>query len=195
LIGWSVVPITRDVWLDGAAQADTIVLAIVWAGQLYSALYLIIERERESPAGRPTALADAFYLLALPRLVVPYFQPISPRRLARCERPDLPAVTVWRAAGLAGYAAGLAVLAWTLGEVASQVQPRPLALAVQFCRFYARATYTIFTAVAMYRLLGFDLPSGFRTPFLSRSFAEFFRRFNHYVRDAVVSLFYYPLLG
>jgi hypothetical protein len=195
LIAWSVVPITRDVWLDGAAQAETIVLAIVWAGQLYSALYLIVERERESPAARSTALADAFYLLALPRLVVPYFQPISPRRLARCERPDLPAVTVWRAAGLAGYAAGLAVLAWTLAEVAPQVEPRPLALAVRFCRFYAHATYTIFTAVAMYRLLGFDLPSGFRMPFLSRSFAEFFRRFNHYVRDAVVSLFYYPLLG
>src|SRR5262249_36632915 len=46
-----------------------------------------------------------------------------------------------------------------------------------------------------YRLLGFDLPSGFRRPFLSQSFGEFFRSFNHYVRDAVLSLFYFPMLG
>jgi hypothetical protein len=140
-------------------------------------------------------VADAFYLLALPRLVVPFFQPISPRQLAYCERPGMPAGKIWRAAGLAAYAAGVAVLAWTLGDLARQISYRPVVLVVQFCQFYARVTCTILTAVAMFRLLGFYLPSGFRTPFLSSSFAEFFRRYNYYVRDAVLSLFYYPLLG
>jgi len=49
--------------------------------------------------------------------------------------------------------------------------------------------------VALFRLLGFDLASGFRAPFLAGSFSEFFRRYNHYVRDAVMSLFYFPLQG
>lgn len=195
LVAWAAVPVARVVWLDGAAQAETIMLSIIWTGQLYAALYLVIEREREQPARRPTVLADAFYLLALPRLVVPFFQPISPRQLASCEHPDLPADRIWRAAGLAAYAAGIAVLAWTLGGVARHIACRPVVLAIQFCHFYARVTYTILTAVAMFRLLGFYLPSGFRTPFLSSSFAEFFRRYNYYVRDAVLSLFYYPLLG
>jgi hypothetical protein len=192
---WAAVPIARCAWFDGATQADTMLLAVVWAGQLYSAFYLVIEREREEPALRSTVLADAFYLLALPRLVTPFFQPISPRRLARCERPKFPARLVWWGAGLAAYSAGSAALAWTLDDVARQIEPWPVALAVRFCGLYARATYTIFTAVAVFRLLGFFLPSGFRAPFLSRSFAEFFRRYNYYVRGAVLSLFYYPLLG
>jgi hypothetical protein len=195
LVAWLAVPLARNLWLDGDAQADTIVLALVWAGQLYAAFYVIVEREREPPGQRTTALADAFYLLALPRLVVPFFQPISPRQLARSERPDPPAGLLRRAAGLAGYAALSAVLAGVLGDLAPRIEHRPLALVVKFVAFYARATYTIFTAIAVFRLLGFDLPSGFRAPFLSRSFAEFFRRYNYYVRDAVLSLFYFPLLG
>jgi hypothetical protein len=66
---------------------------------------------------------------------------------------------------------------------------------LRFLAGYAHVTYTIFLAIAVYRLLGFELPSGFRRPFLSRSFAEFFRSFNHYVRDAVLSLLYFPMLG
>jgi hypothetical protein len=192
---WLAVPLARIAWLGGEAQADTIALAIVWVGQLYAAFYLIIERERALPGRRPRIVTDAFYLLALPRLVVPFFQPISPRQLVRSERADPPWPMLRRAAGLAGYAALSAALAWTLDDVAHRLEPWPLALAVRFCGLYARITYTIFTAVAMFRLLGYDLPSGFRAPFLSRSFAEFFRRYNYYVRDAVLSLFYFPLLG
>src|SRR4029453_6377028 len=66
---------------------------------------------------------------------------------------------------------------------------------VRFLAAYAHITYTIFLAIAVYRLLGYELPSGFRRPFLSRSFGEFFRSFNHYVRDAVLSLLYFPMLG
>lgn len=192
---WAVVPVARSAWLDVEAQADTMVLAVAWAGQLYSALFLVVEREREEPVLRSTWLGDAFYLLALPRLLAPFFQPISPRQLARAERPGMPRRLIRRGAGLAAYAAASAALAWTLGDVARQIEPAPLALAVEFVGLYARATYTIFTAVAMFRLLGFNLGSGFRAPFLSRSFAEFFRRYNYYVRGAVLSLFYFPLLG
>jgi hypothetical protein len=192
---WAAVPVARWRWLDGAAQADTILLAMVWAGQLYAALYLAIEREREPPPRRSTIASDAFYLLAPPRLIAPFFQPISPRLLARVERPALPRALLWRAAGLAGCAVLAAVLTAQLPALVRQVGSRPLVHAIRFGEFYARFTCAIFTAIAMFRMLGFDLPSGFRRPFLSRSFAEFFRRFNHYVRDAVLSMFYFPLLG
>lgn len=195
VVAWAALPIARWGWFDGETQLATIALAIIWTGLLYSALYLLIEREREEPERRPSAIDDGFYLLALPRLVAPFFQPISPRQLARGERPRMPARLVWRGAGLAAYAAVSAALGWTLPEMARTVDSWPLATGLRFVGLYARLTYTIFTAVAIFRLLGFSLPSGFRAPFLSRSFAEFFRRYNHYVRGAVLSLFYYPLLG
>ena len=199
LVTWLVLPVARIEWLGVDAQVDTITLSIIWAGQLYSAFYVIVEREREPVESRASWFSDAFYLTALPRFAVPFFQPISPMRFARSEKPELPARLIWRGAGLAGYGLLSAAAAWTLGRVAHKIAKHfvipQLAIGVEFLEFYARVTYTIFLAVAVFRLLGFNLPSGYRQPFLSRSFAEFFRRFNFYVRDAVLSLFYFPLLG
>jgi hypothetical protein len=204
LAAWLPVPVLRLFVLDADAQADTIVLAVVWAGQLYSAFYVIVEREREAPERRPSAAFDAFYLAALPRIVVPYFQPISPSLIAARERPRMPWRVVARGAGLGAWGAVSAVAAWqfvaTVGSidhptVHAIVHQRLVFELLRFLAAYAHITYTIFLAVAVYRLLGFELPSGFRRPFLSRSFGEFFRSFNHYVRDAVLSLFYFPMLG
>lgn len=201
---WLTVPLLRMCVLDADAQADTIVLAMVWAGQLYSAFYLIVEREREPPERRPSVVLDAFYLAALPRIVVPYFQPISPSLIAARERPRMPWRVVARGAGLGAWGLVSAVAAWRLvGTIRTIEDPTVHAivhqrLVLELLRFiagYAHLTYTIFLAVAVYRLLGFELPSGFRRPFLSQSFGEFFRSFNHYVRDAVLSLLYFPMLG
>ncbi|HEX3758943.1 MAG TPA: hypothetical protein VHW23_09565 [Kofleriaceae bacterium] len=201
---WLTVPVLRMFVLDADAQADTIVLAMVWAGQLYSAFYVIIEREREAPERRPSVAFDVFYLAALPRIAVPYFQPISPSLIATRERPRMPWRVVARGAGLGAWGAVSAVAAWRLVRAVGTLhQPTVHAfvhhrLVFELLRFiagYAHLTYTIFLAVAVYRLLGFELPSGYRWPFLSRSFGEFFRSFNHYVRDAVLSLFYFPMLG
>lgn len=204
LAAWLPVPVLRMCVLDADAQADTIVLAMVWAGQLYSAFYVIIEREREMPERRPSVMFDVFYLAALPRIVVPYFQPISPSLIAARERPRMPWRVVARGAGLGAWGAVSAVAAWRLVATVQAIDHPTVhaivhqRLVVELLRFiagYAHLTYTIFLAIAVYRLLGFELPSGFRRPFLSRSFSEFFRSFNHYVRDAVLSLFYFPMLG
>jgi hypothetical protein len=196
---WLVVPVARIRWLGVDAQVDTIILSIIWAGQLYSAFYVIVERERESVETRTSWFSDAFYMTAVPRLAVPFFQPISPMLLARCEKPEMPRRILWRGAGLGAWGLFSAAAAWSLGHAAHRIAKHfvvpQLAIGVEFLEFYARVTYTIFLAVAVFRLLGFNLPSGYRQPFLSQSFAEFFRRFNHYVRDAVLSLFYFPLLG
>jgi hypothetical protein len=204
LAGWLTVPVLRICVLDADAQAATIVLAMVWAGQLYSAFYLIVEREREAPERRPSVGFDVFYLAAVPRIAVPYFQPISPGLIASRERPRMPWRVVVRGAGLGAWGVVSAVAAWRLIPTLRSIH-HPIFHAIvdhrvvfELLRFvvaYAHLTYTIFLAVAVYRLLGFELPSGFRRPFLSQSFGEFFRSFNHYVRDAVLSLFYFPMLG
>jgi D-alanyl-lipoteichoic acid acyltransferase DltB (MBOAT superfamily) len=60
-------------------------------------------------------------------------------------------------------------------------------------RIYAFNATTIFCAVAQLRLLGYDLGSGFRFPFLSSSVAEFYRRWNYYFFEFSTSIFYLPL--
>jgi hypothetical protein len=191
---WLVLPVLRVHYLDGEGQADTILLAEMWIGLLCSALYLVIERARALPGEASTLRDDAFYLLAPPRTALPFFQPISPREMIAAEKPGYPRKLIVRGAALAGYGLVLAVIAAQLDLLRPHVPPS-LHVPIEFVVHYANAAKSIVIAIAAFRLLGYDLPPGFRLPFLSRSFAEFFRRFNHYVRDAVVSLFYFPALG
>jgi hypothetical protein len=210
LLLWAALPAARALSASPELRAATAVLAVVWAGLAYSSLYLLVERSRAHD--KPRLAEDLFYLLALPRLVEPFFQPISPDVLRDSERgdavgrtaplgPDSPARSrcqtvdhVPRGLALGLYGAALSVAAALL------VRNRPdssevAQFVVDLTRHYCVAASQIFVAVSLFRLLGFDLSSGYRAPFLAWSFADFFRRWNHYVRDAVLSLFYYPLLG
>jgi hypothetical protein len=191
---WASVPLLRIFVLGGDAQAATILLAQLWVGMLYATLYLIVERARALPGETSTLIDDAFYLLAPPRLVMPFFQPVGPRELIASQRGGYPKKLLARGAGLAGYALLIAVGAHELDGFANHVSHVP-EVALRFVAHYARSAHAIMLAMAAFRLLGYDVSSGFRYPFLSRSFADFFRRYNHYVRDAVVSLFYFPILG
>nr|HEX4316640.1 hypothetical protein [Kofleriaceae bacterium] len=194
LAAWLVVPALRIHYLGSQSQADTILLAQLWIGMLVSALYLVVERARALPGEASTLHDDTFYLLAPPRVVIPFFQPISPREVIAAQRNPYPKKLLARAAWLAVYGLALAVAAARLDDLRPHFI-RPVGIAIEFVAHYAQAARSIILAVAVFRLLGYDLPPGFRLPFLSRSFAEFFRRFNHYVRDSVVSLFYFPTLG
>src|SRR5262249_18494663 len=122
LAAWLPVPVLRLCTLDADAQADTIVLALVWAGQLYSAFYVIVEREREAPERRPSVAFDVFYLAALPRIAVPYFQRIPRSLLADRERPRMPWRVVARGAGLGAWGAVSAVAAWQLVRTVRTVE-------------------------------------------------------------------------
>jgi hypothetical protein len=48
-------------------------------------------------------------------------------------------------------------------------------------------------AVGMLRVLGFDIPTGSDRPYESRNVLEFWRRWNTYYRDYLVTLGYYPV--
>ena len=194
LAAWLVVPILRTRVLHVTGQSQTILLAELWVGTLYSAMYLIVERARALPDDKSSVVDDAFYLLAPPRLVMPFFQPISPRDVIAGQRTSYPPRLLWRGAGLAGYAIVCAIAANQLEAYADYLPPAA-DLPIRFLAHYARIAYPIFLGMAAFRLLGYNVASGFRLPFLSRSFADFFRRYNHYVRDAVVSLFFMPFLG
>jgi len=188
---WLLLPMARWWWISPEAQAASLPLALLWGGLGFSAVMLLVERQR---ALQPANIwDDCFYLLAPPRLVAPFFQPISPTLFAGPPTP-----LDWRAAGravaLAGYALMLSAFVYA---AQSWLPTAPLWVAgpVQFLVYYAAAAFPIFLAVAWFRALGYPLPSGYRQPFLSQSFGDFFRRWNYFVRDAVLSVFYYPLLG
>ena len=188
---WSALPGLR-ILSDSVAGSRTSILAVLWASLLYSVLFVIIERRRYPEEA--SALDDLVYLFALPRLAEPFFQPIGGRYFRQHDTARPSWRLVARGLALGGYGAILAVVVHALATPRSGL-PYPVQLLCDFVRFYATITSQVFCSIALFRLLGYDLASGFRQPFVSRSFSELFRRYNHYVRDAVMSLFYFPLLG
>jgi hypothetical protein len=81
-------------------------------------------------------------------------------------------------------------------HLATQDQARLwVALVLYWPLKYVAIAARLFLLVANLRLLGFDVASGFRRPFLARNFVDLWRRWNHYVRDAAMVLFFFPALG
>lgn len=195
LAAWAALPVTRFLLWPAQWQHSTFTLSVIWAGLAYSALFLLVERQRRALRGRITLIDEVFYLTALPRLVEPFFQPISPRYLFDQQVERFDSRLALRALGLGLWGLLLALVAGHLRTWHPPITLVPLRLAIDYLGYYATAAHQIFISMALFRLLGFDLASGFRWPLISRSFADFFRRWNHYVRDAVLSLFFYPFLG
>jgi hypothetical protein len=193
LVGWAALPMCR--WLLPAHSTDGLsqLLLIVWAGLAYSAIYVLVEHSRLKE--KATIAQDLFYLLALPRLLSPFFQPISPSYLFYRERPQLVPLNVARAVALGVYAMVIQIVVMRLTLWWRAPHLPLLEIPAGMVLSYCKLAEGIFLAACLFRLLGFDISSGFRQPFLSRSFAEFFRRFNHYVRDAVLFLFYIPMFA
>jgi hypothetical protein len=187
---WLALPVAHWFTLLPQAGPRLYPTIIIWVGLLYSALYVLIQHRRAPD--RLGLVDEVFYLVAPPRLLVPFFQPISPwLTLAAVGDVDLRRFA--RAVGLALYGGGLLTSAGLLYRVPA-TGPWS-AFVLHFFTYYARAAGLIFLSIALFRALGCDLPSGFRWAFRSQSFADFFRRWNHYVRDAVLTLFYFPFLA
>jgi hypothetical protein len=145
------------------------------------------------------------YLLALPRFYIGFYQPISPAKFFASEEPGASAKRAWAGLALGAYGAALELLRLKMIFVTGHEQGTPLprgVVQVEWLLPANNALYAyivnascIFIAVGLFRAFGYNLGSGFRYPLASRSFSEFFRRWNYYIYDAVMSLFFFPLVG
>jgi hypothetical protein len=103
------------------------------------------------------------------------------------------AVTPWSGAVLQGL--GQAAVRDALGPALEAAGRGPVALAlvgVQVERYLTIAGL-LFYLVGNLRLLGFNLASGYRYPFISRSFVDLWQRTNFYLRECQLVLYYVPV--
>jgi hypothetical protein len=172
-------------------------LFLYWACLPAAVICLVVERAR-GQLDKLELKDDLTYLLALPRFFLPFLQPIGAARLINSRTAYSPRVTL-RALGLGLYAvACLFALKHThyglrgSGEVfhALRFGWRLINNAVLI---YGVNASGIFCAVALFRLLGHDLGSGFRFPLLASSFSDLYRRWNYYFYEFVSTVFHLPL--
>jgi hypothetical protein len=161
---------------------------------------LVVERAR-GMLDDVDPLQEWLYLLGAPRVVVPFLQPVGAARLIRSRREEASYRLPLTALGLALLGiAGCAALRYTGYHVKGGFADLSLrahgpTIAENVVHLYAVNATAIFVVVPMYRLLGYDLGSGFRFPFLATSFAEFYRRWNYYYFEYVSTIFYQPLVS
>ncbi len=159
---------------------------------------LVVERGR-GQLDSATPLDEWLYLLALPRFFTPFLQPIGAARFISSwqtvRAPRLgPRGLLLGLYGMLGFFA----IQYTHYAIKNPSDAFPIAqdpglILRNGLRIYAFNATTIFCAVAQLRLLGYDLGSGFRFPFLSSSVAEFYRRWNYYFFEFSTSIFYLPI--
>ncbi len=177
---------------------------IYWVGMPFAGIYLIVERAR-GILGDVRWRDECMYLLALPRFYIGFYQPISPAKFFASEEPGSSAKRAALALALGAYGAALEYLRLNMVFVtnhepgtrlpAGVIQVEWLLAANNALYAYIVNASGIFIAVGLFRAFGYNLGSGFNWPLASRSFSEFFRRWNYYVYDAVMSLFFFPIVG
>ncbi len=96
-----------------------------------------------------------------------------------------------RIAAKSGWLPTVSVLAAYSGEM--DVFTALTACHVTLLHLFLSTAGFIHTAVGMLHVLGFDIPAGMRMPYLSTSVLEFWRRWNVYWRDCLMTLAYYPV--
>ncbi len=184
-------------WFPGLELAR---LTFYWALLPAALIYLVVEHAR-GRLQHAKPIDEWLYLLALPRFLLPFAQPISPRNFIDSGRAPLTKALSLRALGLGLYGAacqfGADHFRYTIWPKDPRVTLSEHVINVLetggfiYCFNSAR----IFCAIAVLRLLGFDLGSGFRWPLFSRSFADIYRRWNYYLFEFASSIVYWPLVS
>jgi hypothetical protein len=175
-------------------------LSMYWACLPPAIICLVVERGRGWLEGGQ-AWEEWAYLLSPPRFFLPFLQPIGARRFIQSRQATLTPRLALSALGLALYGVLVKLvgnhLDYTVRSPSQDLLrldhvPR---LVENGLLIYAVNAGQIFCAVALFRLLGYGLGSGFRYPLLSSSFSDLFRRWNYYFYEYVSSIFYLPLVS
>jgi hypothetical protein len=174
------------------------VLSMYWACIPPAIICLVVERGR-GQLGSLTPTDDWTYLLSLPRFFLPFGQPIGAKRFTESQRPLFTPRLAISALGLGLYGA---LLQWLVKDLDYMVKVQEISLwDVQHLPrlinnallIYCVNAAQIFCAVAVFRLLGYGLGSGFRFPLFASSINDGFHRWNYYYYEFVSTVLYLPL--
>lgn len=174
-------------------------LSLYWACLPPAVIWLVVERAR-GLLNDVQPCDEWAYFLAMPRFVLPFLQPIGAARFMRSQRELLTPRYSLGALGLGLYAIlCFWIIVFTHYSVKSPTDELSLVhhgprIARNLARIYAFNAGQIFCAVAILRMLGYDLGSGFRYPLLASSFSDIYRRWNYYFFEYATSIFYFPLI-
>ena len=137
----------------------------------------------------------------MPRFFLPFGQPIGARHFTDSYKQTIAPRLALSALGLGLYGAFLQWLIKDL-EYISKVPQVDLwriehvpHLANNAVLIYCLNAAQIFCAVAVFRLLGYGLGSGFRFPLLASSITDGFKRWNYYYYGFVSTIIYLPLVS
>ncbi|HVY32721.1 MAG TPA: hypothetical protein VHB79_39565 [Polyangiaceae bacterium] len=194
---WLLVPVITWFIPRGWGRFDE--LSMYWAMLFGPLICLVVERSR-GQLEEVGVFDEWLYLLVFPRFFVPFPQPIGVRRFHDSWRGPADVRLALRALALGVYGlGGYFVIRYTFYALKSPTAPLSLVnhgpqILTNGLRIYAFNATSIFCAVALLRLVGYDLGSGFRYPLLATSFADLYRRWNYYLFEFSSSMFYLPLV-
>ena len=174
-------------------------LSMYWSTVFASVVCLVVERARGQLEG-VEPLDEWLYLLVFPRFFIPFLQPIGVRRFVDSWHERASSRVALRGLALGLYSVlGYFAIRYTIYALKSPLAPFNIMthgpqILTNGVRIYAFNATIIFSAVALLRLVGYDLGSGFHYPLLATSVADVYRRWNYYLFEYATSMFYLPLV-
>jgi hypothetical protein len=175
-------------WLHAQFTSESFLTSMLYSGFWVSMFYpsLILLQIKEPLAFTDSLAAQLFIV----KWAQPYFQPISPQAILASITPRQ---------SLMSFVGALWLFVWgklclSAGPLVTSSPSTPFALGVVQLIFktYAFGAGQLFVSIGLARAMGFNLDRGTHFPFLAKSFSDVYRRWNTYVREAVLTLVVRP---
>lgn len=173
-------------------------LAVYWGALPAALIWLVLDEER-GHLGDVSEREKWLYFLVFPRFCAPFIQPIGAGRLVRGWQ-RVPARWLPVRALLLGLSAIAAFYVLNRTHTLTKSLSEPFVLTLHGpwvfqngVHIYVYNCGSIFLAISLLRMVGYDLGSGFNWPGLSSSPSDFFRRWNYYFFDFAHTVIFAPM--